>query len=458
MNSRPSDPVLTIEQRRKRAIWATLIGNFMEWFDFAVYGFVATSIGRAFFPSDDPTTSFLASMAVFGVAFLFRPLGGAIFGMVGDRLGRKTSLAAAIIVMSVATSLVAVLPTYGQVGMLAPVMLVALRCVQGMSVGGEWTGASAFLVEYAPANRRGLWASVISATAAIGVAVGSAVVYFLSASLSQADFDSWGWRIPFLVAIPMGIVGLYLRLRLTDTPVFEEIKAAAPQAQEANKPSLWSVLRKDAGAIGIAFTFASITGLGFYYFVTYMVNYMTVSVGFERTQAILISGISLVIYGLLCPLAGALSDRIGRRRTYLIGIAGHLVFGIPVFLLVATGNVALALLGLCIFAVSQAIINVMVSVVIVELFPPRTRMTSGSVGYNLGLGPVAGSGPLVAAALVAATGSNLAPAGYLVAIAAIALLVLYRFLPETSRRSLSTGVDAGTRGVGSKSDDELTVQ
>lgn len=423
-----------ISTRRRRAVIATLIGNFMEWFDFAVYGFVAVNIGHAFFPAGNTTAALLSSLAVFGIAFLLRPIGGMVLGVIGDRVGRRESLAIAIIVMSASTFVLAILPTYRHIGMWATIALVLTRCVQGMSVGGEWMGAGTFLVEYAPANRRGLAASVISATAAFGVAVGSLVVFAISRSLDAQTFDAWGWRIPFVLAVPIGIIGLYMRLKLEDTPVFEEIKARS--SGDVAKVAFLASLKEDIRMIGVAFLFASITGLGFYYFVTYMVNYLPVTGHLGRTQSVMVSGASLVLYGLFCPLAGLLSDRIGRRRTFLIGIFGHLTFGIPVFFMLSSGSLPIAFAGLVIFASFQALINVMNTVVVVELFPPRTRMTSGALALNLGAGPVAGTGPLIAAALVAGTGIAISPAFYLCAIALIAFVVLYFTLPETCRRSL----------------------
>ncbi|TDV11113.1 MFS transporter [Paraburkholderia caballeronis] len=420
--------------RRKRAVIATLIGNFMEWFDFAVYGFVAVNIGHAFFPAGNTTAALLSSLAVFGIAFLLRPIGGMVLGVIGDRVGRRESLAIAIIIMSTSTFVLAILPTYQHIGMWATVALVLTRCVQGMSVGGEWMGAGTFIVEYSPANRRGLSASVISATAAFGVAAGSLVVFAISSYLDAPTFDAWGWRIPFVLAVPVGLVGLYMRLKLEDTPVFEEIKARS--AGNVQKAPFLASLKEDIRMIGIAFSFASITGLGFYYFVTYMVNYLPVTGHLGRTESVMVSGASLVLYGLFCPLAGWLSDLIGRRKTFLIGIFGHMAFGIPVFFMLSSGSIGIAFVGLVIFASFQALINVMNTVVVVELFPPRTRMTSGALALNLGAGPVAGTGPLIAAALVASTGIAISPAFYLCAIALVTFVILYFALPETSQRSL----------------------
>ncbi|MQA83853.1 MAG: MFS transporter [Streptosporangiales bacterium] len=425
-------PATPVDSIRGRIMTATVVGNYMEWFDFAVYGFFATTIGRVFFPATNETTSLLASLAVFGVAFLFRPLGAVLFGTLGDRAGRRAALSAAIIVMSVSTTLIAALPSYATVGLLAPILLVVLRSIQGLSVGGEWTGAGTYLVEYAPAGRRGRWASLISATAALGFMTGSLIALGLNSWLTPEALEAWGWRVPFLVAAPLGVAGLYVRLKLQDTPVFRELE----QADRVAKSPLRSVGRNNTKEVGLAFIISGLAGLGVYYLATYMVNYLSETAGFVPTRAILITAGGLLVYALLCPLAGMLSDRIGRRPTYLLGCLGHLVFAVPIFLLLGIENAAVAFLGLCVFGLSQAALNVMSSVVVVELFPAATRLTGTSVGHNLGLAVVSGSGPLVAAWLVSVTGASIAPAIYLAVLALLGGLILFRYLPETLRTSL----------------------
>jgi MHS family proline/betaine transporter-like MFS transporter len=441
MSSSPTSIVVDPRARR-RVIGATLIGNFMEWFDFAVYGFVATIIGATFFPSGDATSQLLASLAVFGVAFFFRPLGGAVFGYIGDKVGRRTSLALAIIIMSVATALIGVLPGFASIGIAAPILLVAIRCIQGLSVGGEWTGASTFLVEYAPDRRRGLWSSLIAATAALGIIAGSAVVFLLSTALSQEDMYSFGWRLPFLLALPIGLVGLFMRMKLDDTPVYQEIEKTGGRVNPFKH-----IGKGDIRNILIAFAFSSATGTGFYYFATYFNSYLSVTLHFPRPTAILLSMLSLALYAILCPLAGAFSDRFGRRVSYILGCVGLAILVVPVFLLMASGVFGLALLGLGIYAVFQSVLTVMSSVTIVEFFPPKIRLTAGAIGYNLGVGPVAGMGPLVAAALVAATGNSLAPAYYLMGLMTVVAIVLFKFLPETYKRSLYVDHDQAGRPV-----------
>jgi MHS family proline/betaine transporter-like MFS transporter len=415
----------------RKVVTATLIGNFTEWFDFAVYGAVAVTLGRVFFPTTDPVVSLLASLAVFGVAFVFRPLGGALLGSIGDRHGRRIALSVAVVGISGATTLIALLPSYASIGFWAPVLLVLLRCVQGLSAGGEWTGASAFLAEYAPPGRRGARAALISASGGLAIVTGTVSVLILESLLDPAQMQSWGWRLPFLLAAPLGLAGLYLRLRLEETPVYQELRA---QDAVATAP-LREALRTGRRSLLVAFACASVTGVGFYYLATYFANAM--SVGGSRRTALLVSSGALLFYVVLCPLAGRLSDRIGRRPVYVGGAIAHAVLAVPVLLLVSSGTPWLALLGMCLFAVPQAGLNVMSSIVLVELFPARTRSSGAALAYSLGVGPIAGTAPLVAAALAAGTGSPVAPALYLAVIALAVGLVLAKVLPETSGRSLT---------------------
>lgn len=417
---------------RTRAAVATGVGNFMEWFDFGVYGFVATSIGRAFFPSGSATASLLSSLAVFGVAFFFRPLGGVVFGAIGDRFGRRPALAAEIVLMGAVTTLIALLPSAKVIGIAAPILLVVLRCLQGLSVGGEWTGSSAFLVEHSPPRWRGVYGSVISATAALGALGGGLVGLILTLSLPAGAIDAWGWRIPFLLAAPIAAVGFYLRLKLGETPVYSRLK----QEGRTEHSPLRSLGRSSLRPIGLVLAFASVMGVGFYYLATFAVSYLSATAGFSRLTSLVLASGGLAIYTALCPLAGLLSDRIGRRPTLLCGCLGMVIIGFPAFLLMGSRSVVGALVGLTVVGVCQAMVNVIGAVVLVELFPPAVRASGSSIGYNLGLAVFGGPAPFIATALVAQTGLTVAPAFYLCAVALVAFAVLFRFLPETYRFSL----------------------
>ena len=419
----------------RRVALAGGIGNYLEWFDFGLYGFMAVTIGPLFFPSSNPTVSLLGALAVFGVAFLFRPLGGIVIGAYGDRKGRKAALSLSILLMGACTTLFGLLPTFSQVGIIAPIILVILRCGQGFSAGGEYAGALAFLIEYAPRNRRGLYSSVISATAGLGVVSGGMLTLALTSSMSTEALNSWGWRLPFLFAGPLAAIGLYVRLKMEDTPVFRTLESH----HEVSHSPLKGVSKYSKKGIALVFTCTAVAGLGFYYLATYVITYLTVNVGLPRSQALLLASVGLLIYAALCPLAGKIGDRYGRRPTMLAGAGGLAVLSIPIFLAIATGNPALVIVVLTLFAACEALANVMLGVLMVELFPAHLRMSGAGIGFNTAQAVIGGQGPLVATLLAAALPTLVfAPALYIVGVTAIAVVVLWALLPETHDRSLAS--------------------
>lgn len=429
---------------RRRVAAACIIGNFVEYFDFAIYGFFAAAIGATFFPGGSASVQLLQSLAVFGVAYVMRPLGGLIFGVIGDRVGRRTSLSISIGVMGAATALIGLLPGYAVLGIAAPVLLVLLRCVQGISVGGEWGASSAYLIETAHPRHRGVRGSYPSMAAALGLLAGSLLALTLGLLLTPEALNSWGWRMPFLVAAPLALLGLWIRRRLEDTPVFTEIerRREAEQRQVPKARFRDAVRRDQARAILVTFAFSWICGVGLYYLGTYVVNFLASTVELPRVQAVLLTGTGLAVYAALCPLAGRASDRFGRRRTVLFGCLGHTVLGIPYFLLMSTGDPGAILVALLLFGLVQAPINANTSLILIELFPASTRLTSGSLGFNLGVGAPSGFGPLVAAALVVGTGLDYSPGFFLSGVALACGLTLFWLLPETAGRDLLAETDA----------------
>jgi MHS family proline/betaine transporter-like MFS transporter len=440
MTTIQDDKRTSADTRTKTAI-AVGIGNFMEWFDFAIYGFFAVLIGKLFFPPDaDPAVALLSSLSIFAIGFLMRPLGAFVLGPIGDKHGRKAALVLSVVLMGSATFLMGLLPSYAAVGVLAPALLVLLRCIQGLAAGGEWSGSAAYLVESAPANRRGLYATLISGTAALAFIVGSFVALWINSALSAADVTAWGWRVPFLLALPMALVGLYIRMKLGDTPVFETLKendsiSSSPLKQTGKD-------RKNLLAVLLTFAFSSVSGLGIYYLATYMNNHFTTALGMDRVSALMLSGVGLFLYLLMCPLAGVISDRYGRRIPNIIGTAGFVVLAIPAFLMFETKNPVLIVAGVAVLGACQALCSVTNVVLLVELFPAATRSSGSALGYNLGLALVAGPGPLIATALVASTHSAIAPSWYLVLVALIALPILMKWLPETFKRDLHSNEHA----------------
>ncbi|HGM5580986.1 TPA: MFS transporter [Pseudomonas putida] len=414
---------------RKRAI-AVGIGNFMEWFDFAVYGYFAAVIGMLFFPSSAPGVSLLSSLAVFAVGFLSRPFGALILGPIGDRFGRRAVLIITVFGMGVCTTIIGLLPTYEAIGIAAPVLLIAMRFVQGMMVGGEWSSAGIYIVESAPANRRATAASVITGTAGLAFLFGTFVAALITSTLSDAQLTAWGWRMPFVASIVMTGIAIFIRRKLGDTPVYEEMVRQRDSAQAPSK----AVRRR---AFITTFAFSALFGVSLYYFVTYANNHLVTTVGLPRSTALWLCSIALVVYVIVNPLIGRLSDRIGRRKLLLGAAAALTVLAFPIFLLINSGNTAAILLGLIVLGVLVAVTAVMDVVLLVEVFPASIRSTGAALGHNLALAILAGPGPFIAAALIRMTGDANLPAAYLAGVSLLCLLVLCKTLPETRDNDIS---------------------
>ena len=424
---------LTKDDRRKRML-AVGIGNFMEWFDFAIYGYFAAIIGAQFFPSGDATAEMLSALAVFAVGFLSRPIGALFLGPMGDRLGRRAVLIITVMGMGIITALIGLVPSYAAIGIAAPIFVVVLRLLQGMMVGGEWTSAAAYIGESAPAKKRGLYASVITATAGLAFLVGTLTAVVLTASMDADALASWGWRVPFIASFAMAIVAVYIRRKLDDTPVYEEVE----RKRKANEIEYTSPADK-AKAFLMTLAFAGIFGVSLYYLVTYANNHLTGAVGMERFEALWATAVVMVIYVGFNPLMGVAADRWGRKPVNHFGIIGLIVWAIPAFLLMNTGNPWLVIVGLVPFALFVAATAVTNNVLLVEVFPASVRATGSAIGYNVAYAVLAGPGPLIAAALVAGTGWLVSPAFYVIAVGIVALAVLWPLLPETKGRDISRG-------------------
>lgn len=416
----------------RKVIAAAAIGNFVEWFDFAVYGFLATLIANQFFTGNSPSVGLLKTFAVFAVAFALRPLGGIVFGALGDRLGRKRILSITILMMAGATTLIGLLPTYASIGVMAPVLLTLARCVQGFSAGGEYAGAVAYLMEHAPRHKRAWYGSFVPVSTFSAFAVAAVLAYALEASLSPDAMANWGWRVPFLVAAPLGIVGLFLRWRMEETPAFKAVQVEGKG--HAHSP-LKATLRHHGRAIGCLGAFISLTALSFYMFTTYFATYLQVAGHLSRAQALLVSTVALLFAAAACPLAGAFSDRVGRRKTVGFTCLWVMVTVFPAYWLAGSGSVAPAIAGVLMLAVGALLCGVVTAALLAETFPTRTRYTASAITYNMAYTLFGGTAPLVATWLINVTGSNLAPAFYLVVIALLALAGGLA-LPETHRISL----------------------
>lgn len=431
MTTRDSTATTVDRKTRRRVATASFAGNFVEWFDYGSYGYLATMIAAAFFPGADPTAALLGTFAVFAISFVVRPFGGIVWGHIGDRIGRKAALSLSILIMSGATFLIALLPTYHQVGLLAPALLLVARLVQGFSAAGEYAGASAFIAEYAPDRRRGLHTSVVPASTAAGLLLGSLVATLLTATLSEAQLASFGWRLPFLLALPLGLIGWYIRTRLEDTPMFREL---GKQEEHTRSPVAETLVRNRKGIV-LAFGVTLLNAVGFYIVLSYLPTYLTTQVNLSQQQAFLATTLSLVAYVGLIFCMGALSDRFGRKRMLIAACVCFMVGTVPLFAALEHATFA----GVVLVAIGLGALLTMndgtLACYLTELFPTRVRYTGFAFSFNAANALFGGTAPFVATFLISATGSKLAPAFYLVA-AAVVTLVAMLASPETARRPL----------------------
>ena len=408
--------------RNREAVIAGVIGNILEWYDFAVYGYLASTISGLFFPSGDRIASLLATYLVFGVGFVMRPVGSLLFGVYGDRHGRRKALSAVIFLMAVSTFAIGLLPTYDKAGVLAPILLVVARLLQGLSAGGEWGGSTAYIVEYAPEGRRGFVGSWQQFSVGGGFLLGSLCATVLSFTLSPEALASWGWRVPFLLGILVGGLGAYMRWRLPDTPKYSEI---AQQRAVAATP-LADAVRQYPRETLIAFGITLHNTVAYYISLIYMTGYL-IDVGkLPKPTAQLIGTICLAVFVTLIPFAGMLSDRLGRRPQLMASCIGFALLGYPFFLLGSSGRVELAFLAQLLMVVFLSLYAGSCPAAYAELFPTRVRYTALSIGYNIAVAIFGGFAPFIATWLIKVTGNPLAPAFYVIAAAVITLVILTR--------------------------------
>ena len=405
---------------RRRLILAGMAGNVMEWYDFSVYGYFAATLGRHFFPSADPVASLLAAFGVFAAGFLIRPVGALLFGHIGDRFGRQKALTLSVLCMAVPTFLIGLLPDHQQIGVAASVLLVGLRLMQGLSVGGEFTTSVVFLVESAAPERRGFMGSWSLFGANAGMLLGSAVGALTSTIFAAAAVDAWGWRVPFLLGLAVGLAGLYLRRQALEIPPPRgaEPPPAAP-VREAFRTQWRAMLR--VAVLNVLFA------VGFYMVAVYAVTYMQQIVHVRAAEALDLNTLSLGVLVLTQLAAGALSDRVGRKPLLVGSALGTLALAWPLFWLMHQPVVSLMLMGQLGFAVLIGLFSGGLPAAMVEVLPARVRVSAVSIAYNLSLGVLGGTTPMAATYLLAWSHDALAPAYYLMGAAAISLGMALRW-------------------------------
>ncbi|MFW7354606.1 MAG: MFS transporter [Brucella sp.] len=409
-----------------RAVSAAVVGNILEWYDFAIYGYVATIIARNFFPSGDDVTALLATFATFGIGFVARPLGGIIVGRMGDTVGRKAALLLTIFLMAVGTVGIGLIPGYETIGILAPILLVLCRLMQGFAAGGEWGGATAFIVEWAPKNRRGFFGSFQQASVAGGLLLGSAIAALFSSILSVEQMESWGWRIPFLLGAILLPVGMYMRSNIEETPVYRKAQEELPAQMQT--PG-WILAAK-------AFGFTILWTVSYYIILYYMPTFTAKYAGLTRSESLWSNTIGLVILVAAIPVMGLLSDKIGRKPLLIGCCAAFAVLTYPLFSYMLSGvSLPTVILIQLVFGFMIAMFSGPGPAAIAEIFPTHSRSTWMSTGYSLATSIFGGFAPFIATWLISTTGSPISPTYYLILAAIISAIVILT-LRETAHDEL----------------------
>ncbi|MGN6132606.1 MAG: MFS transporter [Nocardioidaceae bacterium] len=446
------DVVITEPDVIRRAIGAAAIGNITEWYDFGVYAYFEPTIKQVFFSNLPDTMGTIATFGLFAVAFLIRPFGGMFFGPLADRIGRNKVLATTMILMALGTFVIGVIPSQSTIGLAAPALLLLARLIQGFSTGGEYGNAMTFIAEYAPDRRRGFLGSFLEFGTFTGYLLGAIIVTVTNATMSQHTLLSWGWRIPFFVALPLGIVGVYLRTRLADTPAFTQMEQESEAREKANKTSrplstiakLWPSMLVCIGLV-LAWNVTN------YMLTSYMPTYVTDTVGkykhgdggVSATTSQVLQIIVMAVCLVLIPLFGKLSDRVGRNPLVWVGSIGLIVLAYPSILLVQAHGAVTVFFGLLIMGLLLIMFSSTMPSHLPTLFPTQVRSGGLSIAFNISVSLFGGTTSLVVGSLVGATGNLDWPAYYLIAAGVIGAVSIY-FTRESNRRHLWGSAPAAT--------------
>ncbi|MFF0203694.1 MFS transporter [Streptomyces sp. NPDC005017] len=436
-----------------RIIMVSSAGSAIEWFDFFIYGTAAALVfNKLFFPASDPLVGTLLAFMTFAIGFVARPVGGIVFGHFGDRVGRKPALVSALFLMGGSTALIGLLPTYDAIGVAAPVLLVVLRLLQGIAVGGQWGGAVLIATENAPRGRRGLYGSFAQLGVPAGLMLSSLVFLVITSTLDDRQFTAWGWRVPFLCSIALIVVALFAQFKLEETEDSRQARQEreATGAAEGSRSPVVEVLRRHPRNVLLAAGAVVVIGAGFYLFVTYMLSYGTTVLGMPKStllNAVLV-GAALQVPALMG--FGALSDRVGRRAVYLVGAAGMGLWAYPAFLLLNTERWPLVTLALVVGQLLFAAMYGPQAAFFSELFSARVRYSGASLGYQLGVMLGGAFTPIVATWLYAKYESFVPVAGFLVAAAAVSCLCVLvlseTYQDEDDDDNASAAADAESGG------------
>ncbi len=410
------------DEHKKKAKKATLVavfGTFIEYYDFSIYGYVAATLAMVFFPKADPMANLLNTLAIFGLAFIIRPVGAWFFGYLGDKQGRRTSLIASITLMGVASTVTGLLPGHATIGVMAPVLLVLMRMLQGFSTGGEIGGAASYIREWAPPNRRALYIAFIPSVAQLGKGLAAGLAALMAALLTKDSMAEWGWRIPYLLAAPLAILTIWMRLSIEDSPEF----TALAKTKKSTRTPMKEIFADYPKSLAKVTIISMVQNIGTYLGTVFVAVYFSEVLGFTKSQASTIVLLAVLFASVLIPVAGQIGTRIGGKKLLILAYIFYMLVSIPEFMLMNQGSFALALIGLLIGIIPYALCQAGTYSSMPELFPTQVRHTGVAFGHSVGAVIGGGGGPYLSTWLIQLTGNNLMPA-YLLAFSGLIGLVV----------------------------------
>ncbi|HCR1930395.1 TPA: MHS family MFS transporter [Enterobacter roggenkampii] len=413
----------TVLRKNKKVLIASLTGSAIEWFDYFLYGTAAALVfNKIFFPMVDPVIGLILSYLSFSLTFFIRPIGGVLFAHIGDRIGRKKTLVLTLSLMGGATVMIGLLPTYEMIGLWAPALLILMRIIQGMGIGGEWGGALLLAYEYAPEKRKGFFGSIPQAGVTIGMLMATFIVSLMTL-FSEEEFLSWGWRIPFLLSSVLVLLGLWIRKDIDETPDFQKVKASGQVA----KAPLRDTLKHHWREVLIAAGLKVVETAPFYIFSTFVVSYATSTLTYQKSQALEAVTLGALVATIMIPLMGLLSDKVGRQRMYAISVFVLGLFIVPWFMLLNTGTTwGIVLATVIAFGVLWAPVTAVLGTLCSEIFSANVRYTGITLGYQLGAALAGGTAPLIATGLLAKYDDDWVPvAWYLAVTVTISLIAIF---------------------------------
>ena len=422
-----------VKSSMAKAVLAGSVGNALEWFDYGLYGYFAAIISSQFFPSKDPVTALMLTFIVFGVGFVMRPIGGLIFGHYADRVGRRNALTWTVILMGISTFAIGCLPTYAQVGILAPVLLATCRLLQGVSTGGEWGSCMSFLAEYSTPHNRGFIVSWSQFSIAVGLLLGSGSGALLSSLLSPEAMNAWGWRLPFWSGMLIAMYGFYVRRKVDETPVFKQCEENHTLAQTPLMDVLKNYRRETILSFGIVIGWT----ISYWIIMAYMPTYISKVLKFPLAVGLSYNTFLIIVFMIAIPFTGILADKVGRKPVMIGAALGFIILGYPLFYVLSTTQNPVVLLSvMAVLAILEALVCGGATVAMTEIFPTNVRCSAIAIGYNIAVACFGGTAPFVSTWLISTTGNNLAPTYYLIAGSAVSLLVLIFMAKETYNKPL----------------------